>query len=233
MLISTLARLVGCSERAIRHYHQIGLLAEPKRLSNGYRDYQISDLNRVLIIRALIDAGIPLAEIGTDIDFPTVLSRIDATIAKLEQQRNNLLRLAETPLGVPADLLTAIEEHLLNCGFPTVLITHELESFQLMGICGVTTEETWAQLRTNLKDPAVAISTRTQAQLWQKLATLSPQSDEFEQIIIQIAELLPTGLMAELHPTLREADMPLTGSEFQLPYPYDHAFHRLTELMQP
>lgn len=233
MLISTLARLVGCSERAIRHYHQIGLLAEPPRKSNGYRDYQISDLNRVLTIRALIDAGIPLAEIGTDVDFPAALSRIDATIAKLEQQRDNLLRLAETPLGVPAKLLTAIEKHLLECNFPTVLITHELESYQLMGICGVTTSATWAQLTANLKDPTVAESSRTQAQLWNKVATLSPQSDEFEQTIKQIARLLPTGLMAGLHPTLREADMPLTGSEFQLPYPYDHAFRLLIELMRP
>ena len=233
MLISTLARLVGCSERAIRHYHQIGLLAEPQRLSNGYRDYQISDLNRVLTIRALINAGIPLAEIGTEIDFATALSRIDAKIATLEQQRNNLLRLAETPLGVPANLLTAIEKHLLNCDFPAILIAHELESFQLMGICGAATEATWAQLAANLKDPAVAESTHAQAELWHKVAALSPESEEFEQFITQIAQLLPTGLMARLHPTLREADMPLTGAEFQLPYPYDYAFHFLTFLMQP
>jgi hypothetical protein len=35
--IGELAGLVGISTRAIRHYHRIGLLAEPARKANGYR----------------------------------------------------------------------------------------------------------------------------------------------------------------------------------------------------
>ncbi|EED6225780.1 MerR family DNA-binding transcriptional regulator, partial [Salmonella enterica subsp. enterica serovar Haifa] len=43
-----LARLAGVTVRALRHYHQVGILAEPERRSNGYREYDVHDLIRVL-----------------------------------------------------------------------------------------------------------------------------------------------------------------------------------------
>jgi DNA-binding transcriptional MerR regulator len=41
MRIGELAGLVGISTRAIRHYHRVGLLAEPARKANGYREYSL------------------------------------------------------------------------------------------------------------------------------------------------------------------------------------------------
>jgi DNA-binding transcriptional MerR regulator len=43
MRIGELAGLVGISTRAIRHYHHVGLLAEPARKANGYREYSLRD----------------------------------------------------------------------------------------------------------------------------------------------------------------------------------------------
>jgi len=43
MRIGELAGLVGISTRAIRHYHRVGLLAEPARTANGYREYSLRD----------------------------------------------------------------------------------------------------------------------------------------------------------------------------------------------
>jgi DNA-binding transcriptional MerR regulator len=43
MRIGELAGLVGISTRAIRHYHHVGLLAEPARTANGYREYSLRD----------------------------------------------------------------------------------------------------------------------------------------------------------------------------------------------
>ena len=57
MRISEVARLAGTTVRTIRHYHAIGLLAEPARLPNGYRDYSAADLLRVLRIRQLASLG--------------------------------------------------------------------------------------------------------------------------------------------------------------------------------
>ncbi|MGD0244131.1 MAG: MerR family DNA-binding transcriptional regulator [Streptosporangiaceae bacterium] len=42
MRIGELAGLVGISTRAVRHYHRIGLLAEPGRTANGYREYSLA-----------------------------------------------------------------------------------------------------------------------------------------------------------------------------------------------
>ena len=46
-----LAKLAGVTVRTLRHYHAIGLLDEPPRQANGYRDYRPEDLLRVLRIR--------------------------------------------------------------------------------------------------------------------------------------------------------------------------------------
>ncbi len=43
MRIGELAGLVGISTRAVRHYHRVGLLAEPARTANGYREYSLRD----------------------------------------------------------------------------------------------------------------------------------------------------------------------------------------------
>lgn len=72
MRISEVARLAGTTVRTIRHYHAIGLLAEPARLPNGYRDYSAADLLRVLRIRQLASLGFSLGQV------PQVLERLDA-----------------------------------------------------------------------------------------------------------------------------------------------------------
>jgi len=48
----------------VRHYHRLGLLAEPARRSNGYRDYALADLARLMRIRWLADNGIPLGSVA-------------------------------------------------------------------------------------------------------------------------------------------------------------------------
>ena len=39
LTISQLASYTGVTVRAVRHYHQIGLLPEPERDASGYRRY--------------------------------------------------------------------------------------------------------------------------------------------------------------------------------------------------
>lgn len=41
MRIGELAAAVGVTTRTVRHYHHLGLLPEPERLSNGYRNYTL------------------------------------------------------------------------------------------------------------------------------------------------------------------------------------------------
>ncbi len=63
LTIGQVARMAGTTVRAVRHYHQTGLLPEPPRAANGYRRYRSSDLNRLLRIRQLSDLGLALADI--------------------------------------------------------------------------------------------------------------------------------------------------------------------------
>lgn len=47
----------------IRHYHRIGLLEEPARQRNGYKQYGVGHLVTLLRIRRLGDLGVPLSQI--------------------------------------------------------------------------------------------------------------------------------------------------------------------------
>ena len=63
MRSSEVARIADVSVRTLRHYHAMGLLAEPPRHANGYRDYGAADLARVLHIKRLAALGFPLSYI--------------------------------------------------------------------------------------------------------------------------------------------------------------------------
>ncbi|WP_159802489.1 MerR family transcriptional regulator [Arthrobacter zhaoguopingii] len=58
-----IADLAGTTVNTVRHYHQIGLLEQPDRMSNGYKQYQVRHLVRLLKIRRLRDLGVPLDQI--------------------------------------------------------------------------------------------------------------------------------------------------------------------------
>ncbi|MBE1489248.1 MerR family transcriptional regulator [Plantactinospora soyae] len=58
-----LAALVGTTMNTIRHY-RLGLLEEPERRYNGYKQYGAGDLVRLRCIGRLADPGVPLFRIG-------------------------------------------------------------------------------------------------------------------------------------------------------------------------
>lgn len=124
MRISEVAKLAGVSVRTIRHYHSVGLLPIPER-RGPWRAYSIQDLERLVYIRALAEAGVPLQEIDVSENYHSTcaaaISRIDAQIAKLQQQRHRLQALCkntttsgETTLPPNIDTLYDRAEELLN-----------------------------------------------------------------------------------------------------------------------
>ena len=60
---SEVAELAGTTVNIVRHYHRSGLLEQPERTSNGYKQYGPRHLLRLLRIRRLRDLGVPLAQI--------------------------------------------------------------------------------------------------------------------------------------------------------------------------
>lgn len=105
-----IAELAGTSLRAVRHYHEVGLLPEPERRSNGYKQYGVAHLVRLVRIKRLVDLGFSLPQIaalGDDDDHPEQALRelhaeLAATIERLQRARDELGVLLE--LSVPTDL---------------------------------------------------------------------------------------------------------------------------------
>ncbi|MEV0248843.1 MerR family transcriptional regulator [Nocardia sp. NPDC050712] len=90
-----IAKLAGTSLRAVRHYHEVGLLPEPERRANGYKQYGVAHLVRLLRIKRLTDLGFSLtqiAEMGDADEHPqqalrTLDAELAATIEGLQRAR--------------------------------------------------------------------------------------------------------------------------------------------------
>jgi DNA-binding transcriptional MerR regulator len=102
--ISQLADYVGVTVRAVRHYHQRGLLAEPARDTSGYRRYGAQAVIELIRIKTLADAGVPLARIDDLLaaepkQFAQAVAGIDAELAAkirdLKQYRRRIAELGE------------------------------------------------------------------------------------------------------------------------------------------
>jgi DNA-binding transcriptional MerR regulator len=59
MRISEASRASGASARSLRYYEDEGLIV-PGRHGNGYRDYCRSTVDRVRLIRSLLESGLPV-----------------------------------------------------------------------------------------------------------------------------------------------------------------------------
>ena len=110
-----IAELAGTSLRAVRHYHQVGLLPEPERRSNGYKQYGVEHLVRLVRIKRLADLGFSLPQIaamGESDDHPEeALRELDAelaeTIDRLQRARDELAEILEhsAPTDLPPDFV--------------------------------------------------------------------------------------------------------------------------------
>lgn len=59
-----LAELAGTTVNTIRHYERVGLMVEPERKYNGYKQYGVQELVCLLRILRLVGLGVPLAKIA-------------------------------------------------------------------------------------------------------------------------------------------------------------------------
>jgi DNA-binding transcriptional MerR regulator len=110
-----LADLAGTTVNTIRHYHRLGLLEDPERRNNGYKQYDVSHLVCLLRIRRLVELGVPLSDIGVarsagDVP-PEVLRQVDAQLAadieRLTRARSDIAVILRG--GAPADTPAGFE----------------------------------------------------------------------------------------------------------------------------
>jgi len=116
-----LAGLAGTTVNTIRHYHRLGLLDEPERRYNGYKQYGVRHLVRLLRIRRLADLGVPLSQVG-QVDSggestPDILRELDAELAanieRLQQARADIAAILrdDAPADVPPGF-ASVASHL-------------------------------------------------------------------------------------------------------------------------
>ncbi|MFE8005106.1 MerR family transcriptional regulator [Streptomyces sp. NPDC057418] len=120
--IGDAAAFAGTTSRAIRHYHEIGLLPEPERGGDGRRRYGYDDMIRLLWIRKMADAGISLDDMRAAFDeardIEENLGRLEEALAAKEahikRQRAVVqrLRAVGSPLGLLSELVTDRLGHL-------------------------------------------------------------------------------------------------------------------------
>ncbi|GGW43709.1 MerR family transcriptional regulator [Streptomyces griseoloalbus] len=113
MRIGELAAAVGVTTRAVRHYHHLGLLPEPERRANGYRDYTLRHAVVLARVRRLTELGLGLAEVRDVLaddagkDLAEVLTELDEDLARQEEaireRRARLRTLLESEGGLVAE----------------------------------------------------------------------------------------------------------------------------------
>lgn len=105
--IGDFARMTHLSIKALRHYHDVGLLP-PAEIdpSSGYRFYEPGQVPLAQVIRRFRDLGMPLEEVRAVLEAPDVAARNNVIVAHLTRMESQL---AQTQTVV-ASLRTLLEQ---------------------------------------------------------------------------------------------------------------------------
>jgi DNA-binding transcriptional MerR regulator len=197
-----LADLAGTTVKAVRHYHATGLLDDPVRTANGYKQYEVAHLVRLLQIRRLIDLGLPLAQI--------------ATMGRADQDPDEAIRVLDAELEVTVERLQRVRAELaiilrhravvdLPQGFgPVAGTVSDADRGMLLIYSRILNDQAMAELRDvmQVRDPVD-----------DAFDALAPDADE--DTIQQLAERMAPGirrLRAE-YPSMADIGAYTTGSE--------------------
>jgi len=141
LTIGQLAAYAGVTVRAVRHYHQIGLLPEPERDASAYRRYGARVVVSLIKIRTLASAGVPLSEIGQMLEadipaFAEAVQRIDSQlrdeIERLETSRKQIAQLAAgDSLALPPEV-TSYLDRLREIGASERIVEAERDAWILV-----------------------------------------------------------------------------------------------------
>jgi DNA-binding transcriptional MerR regulator len=163
LTISQLAGHVGVTVRAIRHYHQCGLLKEPERDASGYRRYDAQAVVDLIRIKTLSDAGVPLARIeellgASPGEFSAAITEIDAALRqKIRDLTRSRRRIAELGGGerlfLPAEVV-AILDQLRSMGISERMVQVERDGWIIVAALSPEQIPLWANEKlAALADP--------------------------------------------------------------------------------
>ncbi|MDQ3789799.1 MAG: MerR family transcriptional regulator [Actinomycetota bacterium] len=192
--IGQAATFVGVTVKTVRHYHKLGLVQEPERDSSGYRRYGSAELLRLVQVRTLATAGVPLAEIGPLLDadaeqFSAALAaaerRLTDRIADLIARRDTLHRLADGDRALLPDRACAILDRMSALGFSPDYVAAQREALVLtQALLPEGFDSFLAQLEHRLDDPRYIDLTKraSEAETWE------PDDPRIEELATAIAD---------------------------------------------
>ena len=128
MKIGQASAASGVSQRMIRHYEKIGLIAAAPRRDSGYRDYDQRDLHTLHFIGRARDLGFPIEDIRLLLALWSDRSRSSADVKKLALSRAAELR---ERIAALESMRRTLEHLAASChgdGRPDCPILDELET---------------------------------------------------------------------------------------------------------
>lgn len=163
LTIGRLAAHAGVTIRAVRHYHQVGLLPEPERDSSGYRRYNAQAVVDLIRIKTLAAAGVPLARIDELLhagpaEFGAAVAEIDRDlkrkIRELTEHRRDLARLADGErLFVPAEVVEVLDR-LRAAGLSERMIQIERDLWIMIAALSPQSIPEWVATKNAAMDDA-------------------------------------------------------------------------------
>lgn len=161
LTISQAARFANVTVKTVRHYHRLGLLAEPRRDRSGYRRYALSHLLRLVQARTLAEAGVPLAHVAKMLEAPpTEFARALAGVEReldrqLEVLRARKLRLQRLGAGnrvLLPERACALLDRAVKLGFAPESLDSLRESLVLARMMVPRFDDFLAEVERSLRD---------------------------------------------------------------------------------
>jgi Cu(I)-responsive transcriptional regulator len=128
MNIGHASKQSGVSQRMIRHYEGIGLIAKAARRDSGYRDYDDKDIHTLRFIRRARDLGFPIEEIGKLLALWQDRSRASADVKALATARAEELKRKEREIHAMRRSLENLARNCHGDDRPDCPILHDLEA---------------------------------------------------------------------------------------------------------
>ncbi|MEU0393883.1 MerR family transcriptional regulator [Streptomyces sp. NPDC006208] len=230
MKIGEIAALAGVTPRTVRHYHHLGLLPEPARLPNGYRDYGLRHAVVLARIRRLTELGLGLAEVRDVLaddagrELAEVLEELDADLARQEaaiaERRARLaVLMAQAREGrLPAEGPVSPELAGLFGAFApsnSPMAAKDREHLALLDsmVGPEQREQLYAALRPLAEDPRFAGRVQELYERLDDLADASPDDPRVLPLAGELAASVPDAMISLMGDGLHETDSPF-GTAF-------------------